>query len=616
MPGLKIPKKKKEKKEEPKKEEPKKEEPKKEEPKPEPPKEEPKPEPPKEEPKPEPPKEEPQPEAPAETPAETPAEQPAEAPAAEDEEPVDPNRENTGQWDIRVPPKDIQTYEGEEGTVEVKCHQGDVLHAPKVIWIKGKWNQLTKGDRYDMVSDDRHMWHRLTFKKPKMNESGLYTLKIISKKKEEVVTFNVNIGPNRSKNNEIVIGKGEKKKQEVSETEDFRKKLRKVKRREAPKEDEDIWVLLRKADTREYDGLCFQYGIPDLRSMLRRLTAIKKREEKKLACFAQKLPDHKHYKVGDKIYIECEVKDKNTEVKWSMNGKQLVDGKNVKVVADGNKRYVEIDSAQVIHDATFTCSIGEEVTACEVFVQEPPVTVVSNMEDLQVIEGEEAIFECELSSEGGKYRLLRNGEEVARGDRVKIKRDGKKLKIHIPITERSDTGIYQLETNGGETMAELLVEEKPAEITKAFSDLRVNFKDRACFQCEVSDENVKGKWYKNGVEIIPDDRIKFVEAGKIRKLIIDNVCNDDQGEYSFEAEGHPACKLSAALEASNGNVSVEKKREAPKIFLDRSEDTSIVVKAGNSLKLDIPVSGTDVKVTWRKGANVSKIQYVFLCLSS
>merc|ERR1711879_882064 len=191
--GVKIPKKKKEKKEEP---------------KPEPPKEEPKPEPPKEEPKPAEP--EPAPEAPAEPePAPEAAADPAAEPAAAEEpaaeEEVDPNRENTGQWDIRVPPKDIQTYEGEEGTVEVKCHQGDVLHAPKVIWIKGKWNQLTKGDRYDMISDDRHMWHKLTFKKPKMNESGLYTLKIISKKREEVVSFNVNIGPNRSKGNEIVL---------------------------------------------------------------------------------------------------------------------------------------------------------------------------------------------------------------------------------------------------------------------------------------------------------------------------------------------------------------------------------------------------------------------------
>merc|ERR1712079_1002697 len=117
----------------------------------------------------------------------------------------DPNRENTGNWDIKGKIPDCQTYEGEEGVVEVKCWQGDVLHPPKVVWIKGKWNQLTKGDRFDMISDDRHMWHKLIFKKPKKNDSGLYTLKVISKKKEEVVQFNLNVGPSRAAGNEIVI---------------------------------------------------------------------------------------------------------------------------------------------------------------------------------------------------------------------------------------------------------------------------------------------------------------------------------------------------------------------------------------------------------------------------
>jgi hypothetical protein len=150
----------------------------------------------------------------------------------------------------------------------------------------------------------------------------------------------------------------------------------------------------------------------------------------------------------------------------------------------------------------------------------------------------------------------------------------------------------------------LIVAEKPAEITKAFSDLKCNFKDTAEFMCEVSDDSVKGKWFKNGQPIDPekDPRFKIIEKGRIRKLIIENVCNDDQGEYGFEAEGHPACKLSAALEATGAYATVEKKREAPKILLDRSEDTSLTVKAGNNLKVEVPGLTNKSIVRWVRGS--------------
>ena len=158
------------------------------------------------------------------------------------------------------------------------------------------------------------------------------------------------------------------------------------------------------------------------------------------------------------------------------------------------------------------------------------------------------------------------------------------------------------------TVCDCVIEEKSAEITKAFSDLKVNFKDRAEFICEVSDANVKGKWTKDGKEIDDkaDKRIKAIAIGKMRKLVIAGVENGDQGEYGFEVDGQPSLKLSACLEATGGFATVSKKKEAPKIYLDRSEDKSITVKAGNNLKLDIPIQGDQVTAVWRNAPAVSE----------
>lgn len=47
--------------------------------------------------------------------------------------------------------------------------------------------------------------------------------------------------------------------------------------------DIDVWDILQKAPPTEYEKIAFQYGITDLRGMLKRLKKMKKKEEKKSA---------------------------------------------------------------------------------------------------------------------------------------------------------------------------------------------------------------------------------------------------------------------------------------------------------------------------------------------
>lgn len=529
---------------------------------------------------------------------------PAEAaPAVEEDAPAnDPNAE----WTICEAAKDVYTTcEGEDVTIEIKLNKGDILSQPKVTWVKGKWNQLTKGDRYVMESETTNLVHRLTFVKPKMNEGGLYCVKVKDKKKEHVNQFTLKITPGKKEAGGIKVGKGAAAPAgaAVDAAADFRAGLRKTKKTKKVVEDENIWTRLKDANTNEYDDIAFEHNISDMRAMLRRLAAIKKREGKRIPTFAKQLPPHKHCKVGESITMICETKDKATEVKWHLNGKQIDENKYITIEKDGFKRICTIQPAQLSHDGTISVNIGDDVTYCEVFVEEHKCGIENQLEDYTGLEGDEVVLECTLSQEGGKFKVCRNGEELTRTGSVKVVRDGKKLKIVINPASKEDTGYYSIETNNGDvSYADVIIEEKPAEITRAFSDLKVNCKDRAEFVCEVSSDDVKGAWFKDGVAIDPaaDDRIRIVSIGKIRKLIIEPVHNSDQGEYGFEAEGYPACKISAALETCYATVA--KKKEAPKIYLDRSDDKSITVRAANNLKLDVPLAaGTNHKVIWRRG---------------
>ncbi|XP_025784011.1 myosin-binding protein C, cardiac-type [Puma concolor] len=144
--------------------------------------------------------------------------------------------------------------------------------------------------------------------------------------------------------------------------------------------------------------------------------------------------------------------------------------------------------------------------------------------------------------------------------------------------------------------------EKKLEVYQSIADLTVGAKDQAVFKCEVSDENVRGVWLKNGKELVPDSRVKASHVGRVHKLTIDDVTPADEADYSFVPEGF-ACNLSAKLHFMEVKIDFVPRQEPPKIHLDcpgRKPDT-IVVVAGNKLRLDVPISGDPAPtVIWQK----------------
>ena len=104
----------------------------------------------------------------------------------------------------------------------------------------------------------------------------------------------------------------------------------------------------------------------------------------------------------------------------------------------------------------------------------------------------------------------------------------------MATAQLDDAGFYQIITNGDESFAELIVEEKPIEFKSGFSDMSVNFNESAEFKCEVSEAEAKGKWFKDGKEVVASDRIEVIERGCLRKLVINDVTASDQGLYNID----------------------------------------------------------------------------------
>ncbi|XP_035508303.1 myosin-binding protein C, cardiac-type isoform X2 [Morone saxatilis] len=552
----------------------------------------------------------------APTEAQTPAPAP-DAPPAEDGQPPDTRQDLTGLFTEK--PQSGEVTVGENITFVAKVNAESLLKKPTVKWFKGKWmdlasksgKHLQQKELYDRNNKIYTFEMQIISAKP--NFAGGYRCEVSSRDKFDSCNFELAVHEARAVEGfdiRAAFRRTSTDGKEDSGELDFSTLLKKRENVQMSSEpDVDVWEILRDAPSSEYQKIAFQYGITDLRGMLKRLKKMKK-EEKKSAAFLKKLDPAYQVTKGHKIKLAIEVANPDVDVKWLKNGQEIhPTGSKYIFESVGNMRYLTINHCSLSDDAAYCCVVGDEKCTTELFVKEPPVMIVKNLEDQMVMKGERVELECEVSEEGANVKWEKDGVELTRDESFKyrFKKDGCKHVLIINEATKEDCGHYTVKTNGGESMAELLVQEKELEVYQSIADLTVKAKDQAVFKCEVSDETVRGTWYKNGVEVKSDARVNITHIGRIHKLTIDEVKPEDEGDYTFVPDGH-AFNLSAKLNFLEVKIDYVPRQDPPKIHLDcmgRTPESTIVVVAGNKLRLDVPITGDPAPtVVWTKGEKV------------
>ncbi|XP_071773282.1 myosin-binding protein C, cardiac-type [Centroberyx gerrardi] len=564
------------------------------------------------------------------------------APPAECGQPPDTRQDLTGLFTEK--PQSGEVTVGENITFVAKVNAASLLKKPTIKWFKGKWMDLaSKSGKHLQLKElyDRNT-KAYTFEMhiiaAKANFAGGYRCEVSSRDKFDSCNFDLSVHEACAVEGFDIraafrrTGEAAKKRSgpSTSSTDgnedsgelDFSTLLKKSSSFLKPstratqvnaEPDVDVWEILQKAPASEYEKIAFQYGITDLRGMLKRLKKMKK-EEKKSAAFLRKLDPAYQVEKGHKIKLAVEVANADVEVKWLKNGQEIQPtGSKYIFESVGNMRYLTINHCSLADDATYTCLVGDEKCTTELFVKEPPVLILKNLEDQMVMKGERVELECEVSEEGAHVKWEKDGVELTRDESFKyrFKKDGCKHVLIINEATKEDCGHYKVKTNGGESVAELMVQEKELEVYQSIADLTVKAKDEAVFKCEVSDETVKGTWYKNGVEVKSDARTHITHIGRIHKLTIDDVKPEDEGDYTFVPDGY-AFNLSAKLNFLEVKIDYVPRQDPPKIHLDcmgRTSDSTIVVVAGNKLRLDVPITGDPAPtVVWTKGEKASSVK--------
>uniref|UniRef100_A0A8C9UPH2 Myosin binding protein C2 n=1 Tax=Spermophilus dauricus TaxID=99837 RepID=A0A8C9UPH2_SPEDA len=561
-------------------------------------------------------------------PKEAPAEPPKEAPP-EDQSPT--AEEPTGIFLQK--PDSVSVETGKDAVITAKVNGKELPAKPAIKWFKGKWLELgsKSGARFSFKESHDSASNVYTVElhigKVVLGDRGDYRLEVKAKDICDSCSFNIDVEAPRQdasgQSLESFKRTGEKKPEDAGEL-DFSGLLKKrevveEEKKKKKKDDDDlgippeIWELLKGAKKSEYEKIAFQYGITDLRGMLKRLKKAKV-EVKRSAAFTKKLDPAYQVDRGNKIKLVVEISDPDLPLKWFKNGQEIKPSSKYVFENVGKKRILTINKCTLADDAAYEVVVKDEKCFTELFVKEPPVLIVTPLEDQQVFVGDRVEMAVEVSEEGAQVMWMKDGVELTREDsfkaRYRFKKDGKRHILIFSDVSLEDGGRYQVMTNGGQCEADLIVEEKQLEVLQDIADLTVKASEQAVFKCEVSDEKVTGKWYKNGVEVRPSKRITISHVGRFHKLVIDDVRPEDEGDYTFVPDGY-ALSLSAKLNFLEIKVEYVPKQEPPKIHLDCSGKTSentIVVVAGNKLRLDVAITGEPPPVaTWMKGDDVFSV---------
>ncbi|XP_030256467.1 myosin-binding protein C, fast-type-like isoform X35 [Sparus aurata] len=539
---------------------------------------------------------------------------PAAKPEGEGTEPA--STELTGLF-VEKPPASVVAVAGGDVTFVARVDSTTLTRKPTMKWLKGKWLDLgSKAGKHMQFKEtyDRNTkiyTYEMKIIKVVAGDAGGYRCEVSAKDKCDSSTFEVSVEAAHQEEHTDILSAF--KRADAGEDEgdlDFSALLKATKKKKKPVKEEppiDVWELLKSAHPSDYEKIAFEYGITDLRGMLKRLKKMKTVEPKHSEAFLKRLDSCYSVEKGKKIVLRCEVVDPDVQVKWLKNGQEIKPSAKYVMESAGNVRTLTINKASLADDAAYECVVGDDKCFTEVFVKEPPVTITKLMDDYHVVVGEKVEFEIEVSEEGAHVMWFFEDVELhkEKDSKFRFKKDGKKHTLIIHEATLDDIGMYHAWTNGGHTKGELEVEEKQLEVLQDIADLTVRATDQAMFKCEVSDDKVTGKWYKDGVEVLPSERIKMTHIGRFHRLIIDNVKPEDAGDYTFVPDGY-ALSLSAKLNFLEIKIDYVPRQDPPKIHLDTTgnmvSQNTIIVVAGNKLRLDVEISGEPAPTcVWSKG---------------
>ncbi|XP_038319529.1 obscurin-like protein 1 isoform X2 [Canis lupus familiaris] len=242
----------------------------------------------------------------------------------------------------------------------------------------------------------------------------------------------------------------------------------------------------------------------------------------------------------------------------------------------------------------------------------PTARLVAGLEDVQVYDGEDAVFSLDLSTIiQGTWFL--NGEELKSHEpegqvepgalRYLIEQKGLQHRLLLRAVQHQHSGaLVGFSCPGVQDSAALTIQESPVHILSPQDKVALTFttSERVVLTCELSRVDFPARWYKDGQELEPSESLVVKMEGRKHRLILPAAEVQDSGEFECRTEG-----VSAFF-----SVTV---RDPPVHILDPQEHVFVHAITSECVMLTCEVDREDAPVRWYKdGQEVEESDFVVL----
>ncbi|NXX11899.1 TITIN protein, partial [Podargus strigoides] len=278
--------------------------------------------------------------------------------------------------------------------------------------------------------------------------------------------------------------------------------------------------------------------------------------------------------------LECEVSPEDVEGKWYHGDVELTSNHKYAITSRRGRQILTIKDVNKDDQGEYSFVVDGKRTHCKLKMKPRPMAILQGLTDQKVCEGDIVQLEVKVSLENAEGVWMKDGHEIQSSDRIHIVLDKQSHMLLIEDATKEDSGTYSFSVPGLGLSTTGRITVYSVEIMVPLKDVHVVEGTKAILECKVSAPDVSSsKWYLNGHQIKPDERVQAVCKGTKQRLVLTRTHASDEGRY----------KLMVGKVETSCNVTVEKIQ-----IIRGLHDITCTETQNVSFEVELSHSGIDV----------------------
>ncbi|CAG08043.1 unnamed protein product, partial [Tetraodon nigroviridis] len=291
---------------------------------------------------------------------------------------------------------------------------------------------------------------------------------------------------------------------------------------------------------------------------------------------------------GTNVVLRCELSKPGIPVEWRKGEELLKNGVRFQMRRRETTLELLIWKPVPEDSGVYSCVCGHQKSTATVRITAVPVTFKQKMKNVQIEEGNVAIFRCELSKAGQSVEWMKGGDAVIRGgEKYQMRQRDTLLELRISDVKPDDSDIYTCICANIETTATLTVHALPVTFKQKLKNVHVEEGNSLTLYCEISKPGIPVEWRRGGDLLENGDKYQIKQREMALELTIRDVDPEDSGVYTC------VCRD----QRTKATVKVVAVPASFKVSL-KSQDA----EEGTSVSLCCELSKKGVHVQWKRDA--------------